>query len=765
MKMKKMINEECHKKTGRETESGSITVFLSLILLILFSFTLTGAEAARQNASKAYLSMLGKLAGSSFLSTYYFPLLEEFDLFGVDAGYNSSFLKKEMINDALHENIEYAVLNTNGGMISFADPSVTLTGYSTLLDNDCNNFFSQIRKQSVYDGAQIALNSLFTSEETTEMAVVNDLIVKQQKVEEAIVGTAEETLMLMRYIDGIKTNAQGIDFSSEGRIDVVDHYVKRICTSGTSDVYKEYTETEISGAIANKQMDIEAVAQSIMDEAYDFLEYEDEVKAYLEGALNASEAEEKLIDSAEAVRIENELKDRKHEIYYEYGGIYIFLGRIDEVILDAVAAADKLYAKQVGIQQFINTYEEAVDEVYDEIPDKYKVIFKETSDYMAQYAKTSKEETLMMLKTLKENHAYINRFLKQRVNEENPKAIIRAMETLTVNGKEYSYEGLWFDYQKTTSSVEVDKGILNKVKDILSDGVLNYAGISKEHVSNAEISGNELVSVMEDNNILKDYKEMAESLCEMIRQKDFSKVLEMIEDKMCNEAAMQIYIMGHFGSYNGNYTNRNLQYEKEYIAFGNNSDKENLTQMVLTLVALRSIYTNAMVFTDAEKQAEMYEIAVSLLGFTGCAPLIIAAKYVLLEVLAFEEAIVQTAAILSGKKLLYTCPLCINVLEMFVFTPQLVNMKVQQIPSDPVGTGYEEYLIFVLVLTGTRRKAFRTMDLIQEYLRDQYRDSFRIRNTVIGIDYVVEAELDKKYDTGILPNRTYITEVKNSVCY
>ena len=56
-------------------EKGSITVFLSLILVLLFSFLLTALETARITGATAYISMIAQLSGESLLAHYYSPLL------------------------------------------------------------------------------------------------------------------------------------------------------------------------------------------------------------------------------------------------------------------------------------------------------------------------------------------------------------------------------------------------------------------------------------------------------------------------------------------------------------------------------------------------------------------------------------------------------------------------------------------------------------------------------------------------------------------
>ena len=78
-------------------KKGSITVFLSLVLVLLFSFLLTTLEAARIRGATAYVSMITDLAGDSVLASYYYPLFENYRIFGIDAGDEEGYFSQGKI--------------------------------------------------------------------------------------------------------------------------------------------------------------------------------------------------------------------------------------------------------------------------------------------------------------------------------------------------------------------------------------------------------------------------------------------------------------------------------------------------------------------------------------------------------------------------------------------------------------------------------------------------------------------------------------------
>ena len=63
-------------------EEGTITVFLSLILLLILSLLFTMIEGARVNTAKVFAERALTAAMDSTLAEYYGPLWEEYHIFG-----------------------------------------------------------------------------------------------------------------------------------------------------------------------------------------------------------------------------------------------------------------------------------------------------------------------------------------------------------------------------------------------------------------------------------------------------------------------------------------------------------------------------------------------------------------------------------------------------------------------------------------------------------------------------------------------------------
>lgn len=126
-------------------------------------------------------------------------------------------------------------------------------------------------------------------------------------------------------------------------------------------------------------------------------------------------------------------------------------------------------------------------------------------------------------------------------------------------------------------------------------------------------------------------------------------------NKTADALLMNEYLMTKFNSYTDYLdkdSNENdcLDYTLEYIIGGENSDKDNLEQVMLKLSGIRTGINLAYLITDQSKKAEAYSLAATALGFTGNMAIIKAGQYLVLSVWAYAEAVVDLRKLYSGEK-------------------------------------------------------------------------------------------------------------------
>ena len=209
-----------------------------------------------------------------------------------------------------------------------------------------------------------------------------------------------------------------------------------------------------------------------------------------------------------------------------------------------------------------------------------------------------------------------------------------------------------------------------------------------------------------------------------------------------------------------------LNYEREYLLFGAKEDKENMFYMVLELVAIRTLFCMVMLLKNPEKMSILQSFSVGVAGFTGIPALAAVTKYSLLLLWSVEEAFVEVAALMQGKRVaVLGSGGMISFGELFIFRKSLVRQKAGALSEVGIGAAYEDYLNLLSLLVPVRKKTYRAMDLIQENIRNRYLDSFRMRNVVTGICFGTKAELKEKFNFGIFLRTAYEQEWKEECSY
>ena len=102
--------------------------------------------------------------------------------------------------------------------------------------------------------------------------------------------------------------------------------------------------------------------------------------------------------------------------------------------------------------------------------------------------------------------------------------------------------------------------------------------------------------------------------------------------------------------------------------------------------------------------------------------------------------------------------------EIFLMNKAAIERKAAQCP-DETGAAYTDYLSLISLTRGTKVKAYRALDLIQENIRIRYRDSFRIRNIITGISFQTLTELQPMFDTGLFLPSVYEIKKEKELAY
>lgn len=121
--------------------AGSISVYLILIFAVLLSFILLIVEGARKNAIRMKTECAMDLSMSSIFAEYNRELLNQYDLFFIDASYGQSSAAinntAEHLKGYLNDNFEISeTFGIKKDLLSLKAEEVTITDFSLASDSN-----------------------------------------------------------------------------------------------------------------------------------------------------------------------------------------------------------------------------------------------------------------------------------------------------------------------------------------------------------------------------------------------------------------------------------------------------------------------------------------------------------------------------------------------------------------------------------------------------------------------------------------------------
>lgn len=778
-------------------KKGSITVFLSLILVLLFSFLLTTLEGARIRGATAYLSMVSELAGDSFLASYYYPLFQNYRLFGVDMGDEEGDFPPEAIEESLLENMNYGMSGLDGGLLKFHGTELTTLDYETMLSNEEDEFLSQIKQQVVLDGMSLALGELFSEEQFAEAGMIGEIYREQEEALAATATVTTELIKLMELVDGICMGKGGISFDKNGKMQASESFIKQLVSMEKEELIASYDNKGVfrttSGGFFRADRAADRIIQllSRAEELESDLERSGQLISQYEVRWKelAGQWEEKKKQGQEA--LENlksemasvwEARVAEKEKYSEYENsrataisdakklyqeLKEKLEAVQFLLKDALGVVEELEKKQRIARVTVQAYEGFLDGIKNSVSgDLYQVFLKEL-EKMQMYAGLDERgfSTGQIRETLKTDKTLLEELSLKGFSEKTWEQMKEELAAVKSRMKEYTVEGLWFSYGNITVAEQTWENVTGFLSELLSTGILSLVGIPKEEQSDRSLTGTELPSAgLKNEQLFGELLASIEEVRGLFQGGSIGDVLKKSGAAVLDETALELYSMKYFHRYGEEAPDTKLNYEREYLIFGAEEDKANLLSMVLFLVAVRTLFSMVMIIKQPDRMAELEALSVGVAGFTGIPVLAAVVKYGALLLWSVEEALVEVSALLQGKRIPVIGMGTVAFGELFSMNTAAIKSKSQRIP-DGIGGAYQDYLTLLSLTKGTTQKCYRAMDLIQENIRYRYRDSFRIRNVITRIEFSVKTRLNPMFDTGVFPDNVYESKCRTAKEY
>lgn len=791
----------------KRNEKGSITVFLSLILLLIMAVIMTTVESARVSIGKVYANRALALAMDSILAEFYGPLFKEYHIFGLDGSYGDETLQLESIESKIEEYMEYTfkpnkdlyyidnyIPVENVNILDVNTTKTEINNINTLLDYNGDLFASQavsyIKYKELGNVLESFLNKISLIDETEQAQTVLN---EKFKTEESIYKIDKDITRLMKLVDGITISEKGLETGKTGA-KIQDNFVKKLfvlpVTSVNTGVYNpivfnplqsHYTSpiaiidgiiADINALIDNLKLKEEAritykylslIDQSTFTSKEELLQHQQEVHNAYEALQNYLQIEQSLIEAV------TEKRNRLEKL----------MNGTLESIEKAIPVTEDLIKKQADITAEISAYETLLhsnkdklnDEFYEgllddfQVMEKYKYSSNQESDDLERYNFAGMKSTLTF------NGDVISEAKSLLVSGISPseQELLQAkfaFQSMKGVVGQYKYDYLSFDYTGLKEPEE-SEGFFKNIRNLAENGIMGLVSEDTDALSKKELDKTDLPSAMlkikeskDPDDIAEEYTDVnlesgTESITNTYASLDGSMGAGDIVEGIGEILLFQEYLFDHFKYYDDKEleeTLTSLDYELEYIIMGKSKDVDNLKAIVMRILLIRTIMNVISLMSDAKRNGDARLLAASFVGFTGLPALVTIVKTLILFIWSFVESLVDVAALLHGKEIPFLKgknDILVELHELIVTNKTFIKSKVDGLKENKnyLALNYKDYLRIFLFIESQRNKRFRAMDLIQENLQLRYDDSFLMQNCLYGFRVHGEFKMEEKFIT------------------
>ncbi|MBP5158992.1 MAG: hypothetical protein ILP10_01685, partial [Lachnospiraceae bacterium] len=304
----------------------------------------------------------------------------------------------------------------------------------------------------------------------------------------------------------------------------------------------------------------------------------------------------------------------------------------------------------------------------------------------------------------------------------------------------YSFKGLEFDYS-TLKLETIEDNITGALEDLVSKGLCGLM-----FPDDLKLSSNSCKELTEFTFGGKTYEEDEIDPDDVLEEEDASSLLDHVNSdvssSLAGEALERVllvkYASDHFRRLYGEdkdpelaerYEGHVLNYEQEFIVCGAKSDLTNLERMVWRLFLMRLPGSLIFCLTDGDVRMKSEAFAMATVGFAGLPFVVTLVKYLVMIVWASVQALVETAAIMLGKRISLLTGrdiFCVDLKDIPLVATGIIKTKAAAMRETTGTPQYEDYIMFLMLIAGEEARLCRMEALIQENIKDRYDESFRI---------------------------------------
>ncbi|MBQ5560533.1 MAG: hypothetical protein IIT46_12305 [Lachnospiraceae bacterium] len=783
----KMSLHSKKKDSNRNSNKGSITIFATLTLVLVLSLIATCIENAR--VSVASTSVERYLAGSidATMTEYYRPLFEDYKLFFLDKGLDSESLEKSLLEEQMNAYLSaacetYIMANDNKFFqgIDILQPEIGNVKIGNILratDKKGQIFMDQVLQLEKYEAAPDMIKGILQNKGKMEdKTAISDITEAESKSLDSFSDANENVMKIMEYVEGIQCK-DGIQYDKNGKIKMNDTFAKQFCGKeinqknvgvdnslvwlSAKDSYENPKKNlkkmikVINALIENEK------EQSDTEESQEKADDNNENQKNDKNSQSHSNEDEKKSETKDEKKENKDEKKLKKTYKKSQKKIITLITNTTKKIDTSIDEISKLKPKLQDVKKKINEFKKKIETDTKNVTKEEKEYFKESLSQMnANY--TSMSNMTKMEAKLIENKQFLENIKKEidkslEDGEEKLNLRLEELETVLQQLNNYDISTLKFSYGhlKEKEDVPNPMSIKEKLNSSILELVVNDTSkISKKSLSCAdyyyknygkksEDEEGKITQVLDDFNVTDLF-----SNCKSIMTGDAS----LAKDGL-NTALYQNYLKEYFSCYTTEqkkFKKTLLDYEQEYVLGGEKSDKKNLEKMVDKLLLIRVPINFSYILTDTEKRNTAYATALALVGFTGLEVVVRATQMLILTTWAYEESLVDVAAVMQG----YKIPLIktkdtfqLKYSDIITISKKKIQEKATLLGKKTKigGMGYDEYLQLLLLLEKQEKKIFRTMDLVEENVRLRHSSLFSLEHCIYSLELSCDYSIPAKF--------------------
>lgn len=304
---------------------------------------------------------------------------------------------------------------------------------------------------------------------------------------------------------------------------------------------------------------------------------------------------------------------------------------------------------------------------------------------------------------------------------------------------------------------------LNKVlskKDLIQKGTAMYKELPSVMYKNATSSG--LRKYVIDRRAEFAYDALDEICSYGDKIKGMNKIKE---DIYLNE-----YIINRFNSHtNKCYDGTYFENEVEYIMSGNFNEYSNVTEIKTRILMIRMVMNFIHIYTDQEKRAVTYSIAAATSGWWTLGIGTHVTQAILIGAWSYAESCIDYRQLIKGDNVAFyknKDDWILGIDSLLDFALDKVGTYKKDSSKEKKGLNYFEYNDYIRLLLSIgvkqKQKIYRIQDLIQLNMINCHDKNFRMKDMVVNIDFYYDISsnyLFLKYFEG---RRSH---TRSTVCY